>query len=71
MRYHKVSSITQPEASHIIDSGWVSLNAYPVMTLFDRWFDIRRMTDDEVVRFTDDWMRAMAAELRAGRVKPH
>jgi hypothetical protein len=71
MRFHKVTAITSPAACSILDSAWVSLNANPVMNLFDAWFDIRRMTDKEVDSFTRDWMRSMAAEVRAGIVKPH
>ena len=71
MRYHKVTPISSPEAFGILHSAWVSLNPHPVMNLFDEWYDIRRMSVSEVNGFTDDWMRNMAAELKAGRVTPH
>lgn len=38
MRYHKVTEISSPDAISILDSAWVSLNPYPVMNLFDKWF---------------------------------
>ena len=71
MRYHKVTTITSPEAICILDSNWLSLNSAPVIKLFDEWFDIRRMTDSEVRNFTDDLMREIADAVRAGTTKPH
>jgi hypothetical protein len=71
MRYHKVTAISSPEASFILATAWVSLNPFPVMSVFDRWFDIRRMTASEVGSFTEDWLRKVAADTAAGRVKPH
>ena len=71
MRYHKVTAILAPDVACILDSAWVSLNPSPVMNIFDRWFDTRRMTKAEVDAFTYDFMRDTAAELRAGIVKPH
>jgi hypothetical protein len=71
MRYHKVTAISSPEASFILATAWVSLNPFPVMSVFDRWFDIRRMTAGEVSSFAEDWMREAAANVAAGRLKPH
>lgn len=71
MRYHKVTSISSRDAICILDSAWLSLNQSPVVNLFDRWFDIRRMTDGEVKNFTDDFMREIAGAIRAGIIKPH
>jgi hypothetical protein len=34
-------------------------------------FDIRQMTSSEVESFTNDCMRTVVAEIRAGTVKPH
>ena len=71
MRYHKATEISSSHANAILESAWTSQNALPVMNLFDAWFDIRLMTDNEVESFTRDWMRNMAAEIKSGRSKPH
>jgi hypothetical protein len=71
MRYHKVSAISSPEATCILASAWLSLNPYPVVNLYDKWFDIRRMTVSEVKHFTDDFMREIAAAIHAGIITPH
>lgn len=71
MRYHKVTPISSPDAICILDSAWLSLNPSPVMSLFDRWFDIRRMTDSEVKAFVADFMREIAGAVHAGIIKPH
>ena len=71
MRYHKVTAITAPDVAYILDSGWVSLNSSPVLNIFDRWFDIRRMTKEEVDEFAQDFMRKAAGEIKAGIVRPH
>ena len=71
MRYHKVTAILAPDVACILDSAWVSLNPYPVMNIFDRWFDTRRMTKGEVDDFTQDFMRNVAGEIKAGIVRPH
>ena len=71
MRYHKVTAISAPDVACILDSAWVSLNPSPVMNLFDRWFDIRRMTEGEVEDFAHDFMRNAAGEIQAGILRPH
>ena len=71
MRYHKVTPISSPDAICIVDSDRLSLNPSPVMSIFDRWFDIRRMTDSEVKDFTDDFMREIADAVHAGIINPH
>jgi hypothetical protein len=68
MRYHKATPISSPEAICILDSAWLSLNSSPVMNLFDRWFDIRRMTAGEVEHY---FMREIAGDIHAGVTKPH
>ena len=71
MRFHNATRISSPEAARILDSAWLSLNASPVISLFDRWFDIRRMTVGEVECFTDDFMREVAGQIHAGINRPH
>jgi hypothetical protein len=71
MRFHKATEISSNHANAILESAWTSQNAHPVMNLFDTWFDIRLMTDNEVNSFTSDWMRNMAAEIQSGGSKPH
>lgn len=71
MRYYKVISISSLDADVILQGDWVSLNPHPVIYFFDRWFDIRQMTSGEVESFTNDCMRTVVAEIRAGTVKPH
>jgi hypothetical protein len=71
MRYYKAISISNLDADYILQSDWTSLNSYPVISLFDRWFDVRQMTSGEVESFTNDCMRTVVAEIAAGRVTPH
>jgi len=71
MRYHKVTTISSPEAACILHSAWHSRNPAPVMNLCDRWFDIRRMTTSEVRNFADDFMREIAGAVHAGIINPH
>jgi hypothetical protein len=71
MLANALPQISSPEALCILNSTWLSLNSSPVMNLFDRWFDIRRMTAGEVKDFTGDFMREMAGEIHAGVTKPH
>jgi uncharacterized oligopeptide transporter (OPT) family protein len=71
MRYHKATAISQSQVDMILGSAWTSLNSVPVLNLFDRWFDVRRMTSSEMQKFTNDWVRAIAAEIKAGIVTPH
>ena len=71
MRYHKATAITHSQVDTILGSAWTSLNSVPVLNLFDRWFDVRRMTASEVQKFSNDWVRAIAAEIKAGIVRPH
>jgi hypothetical protein len=71
MRYHNVTAISSPEAACILHSAWLSRNPAPVMSLFDRWFDIRRMTTSEVRNFADDFTREIARAVRAGIINPH
>ena len=71
MRYHKVTAILARDVACILDSAWVSLNPSPVINIFDRWFDTRRMTKGEVDDFAQDFMREAAGEIKAGIVRPH
>ena len=41
------------------------------MNLFDREFDIRRMTISELKNFTHDFMREIADAVHAGIMRPH
>lgn len=71
MRYYKAISISSLDADVILQGDWVSLNPHAVIYFFDRWFDIRQMTSSEVASFTNDCMRTVVAEIRAGTVRPH
>ena len=71
MRYYKAISISELDANIILQGDWTSLNPHPVIYFFDRWFDIRQMTGNEVESFTNDCMRTVVAEIAAGSVKPH
>jgi hypothetical protein len=71
MRYHKVSAISSSEATCILAGAWLSLNPHAVVNLFDEWFDIRRMTANEVNHFTDDFMRVISGAIQAGIITPH
>ena len=71
MRFHKAIEISAPDGHCILDGRWSSLSRSPVIKLFDKWFDVRRMTDDEVESFSHDFMREIASKIRAGIVRPH
>jgi hypothetical protein len=67
MRFHKATQITRVEADFIIETAQESLNDLLVLNHFDDWFDVRRMTENEVRSFLDDLMRADLADIEAGR----
>lgn len=71
MRYHKVTAISATHFTSIVDSAWISLNPSPVLSLFDKRFDTRRMTEEEVTNFICDFMREIASEIQAGILRPH
>ena len=71
MRYHKATEISAMDGVRILDAVWSSQNPYPIMCLYEHWFDIRRMTDREVIDFRSDFMRRAAGEIRAGIARPH
>lgn len=65
MRFHKARKISWAEAKLIYQTCTSSLNANVVMSHNEHdWYDIRRMTEDEL----EDFVRAA---LRAGFILPH
>jgi hypothetical protein len=71
MRYHKVTAITEAEADVLIKTPSSSLNECVVIEHFGKWYDVRRMTGEELTEFCDDLHRARLADLTAGLLRPH
>jgi hypothetical protein len=71
MRYHKAISISRPEADSIIGKPTTSLNECVVVEDFGNWYDVRRMTEDELADFVDHLHRARIADVAAGLLTPH
>lgn len=71
MRYHKVTPLTEIEARSIINCQTTSLNECVVIEHFGQWFDVRRMTEQELEDFVFDLRRARSADLAAGLITPH
>ena len=72
MRFHKVRKISWAEAKLISQTCTSSLNANVVMSHNEHdWYDIRRMTDNELEDFMRDLFRAERALLQSGLILPH
>jgi hypothetical protein len=71
MRYHKAIAISRPEADSIIGTPTASLNECVVVEDFGNWYDVRRMTEDELADFVDHLHRARIADVVAGLLTPH
>jgi hypothetical protein len=71
MRYHKAVRITQPEADFIISGPTTSLNECVVVEDGGDWYDVRRMTEQELADFVDGLQRTRLAAVAAGSVTPH
>ncbi len=71
MRFHKAIRINEPEARYLIGHPTSSLNECVVIEDHGKWFDVRRMTEQELEIFLDDLRRVSATELAAGLRTPH
>ena len=72
MRFHKVRKISWAEAKLIYQTCTSSLNANVVMSHNEHdWYDIRRMTEDELEDFVRASLRAERALLQSGLILPH
>lgn len=71
MRYHSAIAITKPEADFLIRSPGTSLNAWAVVEVFGKWYDVRRMTLVELNDFLDHLQRAHNEDVTAGLLTPH
>jgi hypothetical protein len=72
MRFHKARKISWAEAKLICQTCTPSLNANVVMSHNEQdWYDIRRMTVDELEDFVRDLLRAECALLHSGLFLPH
>jgi hypothetical protein len=58
MLFHKAIAITRPEADFLIKTATTSLNACVVVECFGKWYDVRRMTENELTSFVDSLNRA-------------
>jgi len=71
MRYHKATRITRPEADFIIRTPTPSLNECVVVEVSGTWYDVRRLTENELADFVDTLQRAHDADVAAGVLAPH
>jgi hypothetical protein len=72
MRFHKARKISWAEAKLIYQTCTSSLNANVVMSHNEHdWYDIRRMTEDELEDFVRDLLCAERALLHSGLILPH
>jgi hypothetical protein len=71
MRYHKAIPISAVEAKSISSTSTISLNRNSVISLDDKWYDVRSLTERELEAFVVDLLRAERSELLAGRDAPH
>jgi hypothetical protein len=59
------------EAKSISSTSTISLNRNTVISLDDKWYDVRSLTERELEAFVVDLLRAERSELLAGRDAPH
>jgi len=65
MRYHKAVAITKLEADFIIANTSASPSDIVVLAHNDDWYDVRGMTRDELLAFSDDLQRKEFAAEQA------
>lgn len=71
MRYFQAAEITRPEADHIRLTVDDAVSKIVVISLGTRWFDVRRLTEQELREFVEQLVRGELELLRAGRYTPH
>jgi hypothetical protein len=71
MRYFQATQITRPEADHIRLTADESASKIVVISLGTGWYDVRRLTEQELRGFVDQLMRGELELIRAGRDSPH
>lgn len=67
----KAKPITEAEARYIISHGTATSSEWVVIQHNDEWFDIRGMTQTEIMDLVEELDRKLAAELAAGIENPH
>lgn len=67
----KAKLITEAEARYVISHATKSSNDWVVIQYRDRWFDVRGLTEAEIMDCVDDLDRKWAADLAAGSANPH
>jgi hypothetical protein len=71
MRYFQATEITRPEADHIRLTADDPVSKIVVISLGTRWFDVRRLTEQELRGFVDQLVRGVLELVRARRDTPH
>jgi hypothetical protein len=71
MRYFPATEITRPEADHIRLTADDEVSKIVVILLDTRWYDVRRLTEQELRGFVDQLVRGGLELVRAGRDTPH
>jgi len=63
--------ITEAEARYLIAHATTSSNEWVVIQHYDKWFDVRGLTEAEVADTLDALDRERAANLSSGMANPH
>jgi hypothetical protein len=71
MRYHKATSINKPEAQSLLKRATASRTQCVVVEVFGKWYDVRRMTGNELSDFVEHLHRTRIEEVAAGLLAPH
>ena len=71
MRYFQATEITRPEADHIRLTSDELLKGRCHLASATKWYDVRCLTETELMGFVDQLMRGELELIRAGRDTPH
>ena len=66
MRFHKAKEVSKDDADTIARTVTSSLNVNVIISLNERWYDVRLMTNRELNDFVGDLLRANLADLQWG-----
>ncbi len=71
MRYFAAGEVTRPEADYIRRTSDESPSDTVVISLNEKWYDVRLLTERELRDFVEQLLRQEMALLRAGCDTPH
>lgn len=67
----KAKAISEAEAHYIIDHATATTSEWAVLQHNDQWFDVRSLTEKELMNFINELDRGWNEELVAGILHPH